>query len=79
MVVKIPAERDPHNYGSYAERLIGREAMVFKTITKMEPGVVKLLDFDETWLANSANGSEIGQGTSVKIVRLDGNHLVVSP
>lgn len=78
MVVKIPAENDPRNFGTYSEKLIGREAMVFKTITKMEPGVVKLLDFDETWLANSVDGSEIGQGTSVKIVRLDGNHLVVS-
>ncbi len=77
MVVKIPAESDPHNYGSYAEKLIGREAMVFKTITKMEPGVVKLLDFDETWLANSVDGSEIGQGCSVKIEKLDGNHLIV--
>lgn len=79
MVVKIPADHDPRNFGTYAEKLIGREAMVFKTITKAEPGVVKLLDFDETWLANSVDGSEIGQGTSVKIVRLDGNHLVVSP
>ena len=78
MVVKIPADHDPRNFGTYAEKLIGREAMVFKTITKAEPGVVKLLDFDETWLANSVDGSEIGQGTSVKIVRLDGNHLVVS-
>ncbi len=77
MVVKIPAENDPRNYGSYAEKLIGREAMVFKAITKAEPGIVKLLDFDETWLANSVDGSEIGQGSSVKIEKLDGNHLVV--
>ncbi len=77
MIVKIPAEYDPKNYGTYAEKLIGREAMVFKTITRGEPGVVKLLDFDETWLANSVDGSEIGQGSSVKIEKLDGNHLVV--
>ncbi len=77
MVVKIPAETDPQQYGTYAQRLIGREAMVFKAITKAEPGVVKLLDFDETWLANSLDGSEIGQGTTVKIEKLEGNHLVV--
>ena len=77
-VVKIPAEMDPQNFGSYSEKLIGREAMVFKPVTKLEPGLVKLLDFDETWLAKPSDDSEIGQGATVLIEKIDGNHLVVS-
>lgn len=76
-VIKIPAQLDPHNYGNYSEKLIGREAMVFKPISKMEPGVVKLLDFDETWLAKSQDGLPIGQGATVVIKEIEGNHLVV--
>lgn len=76
-IIKIPHEGDP-NYGSYAEKLVGREAMVFKEIKKAEPGVVKLLDFDETWLAKSADGSTLAQGLTVKIQSIDGNHLIVS-
>lgn len=77
-IVKIPAEQDPRNFGSYVEKLIGREAMVFKAINTHELGVVKLYDFDETWLAKSEDGSEIGQGTTVKIKGIDGNHLIVA-
>lgn len=76
-IIKIPHEGDP-NFGSYAEKLVGREAMVFKEIKKAEPGVVKLLDFDETWLAKSFDGSTLAQGVTVKIVSIDGNHLIVS-
>lgn len=78
MVIKVPAELDPRNFGNYSEKLMGREAMVFKPITKMEPGVVKLLDFDETWLAKSADGSPIEQGVTVVIQEIDGNHLIVA-
>jgi len=76
LVVKIPKEA-PGEYGSYAERLIGKEAMVFKAITSHEAGVVKLLDFDEQWLARSEDSSEIGQGTAVTIKSLQGNFLIV--
>lgn len=76
-VVKIPAEQDPRNYGSYSEKLIGREAMVFKSISKSELGLVKLLDFDETWLAKPSAGETIGQGATVVIEKIDGNHLIV--
>lgn len=76
-IIKIPHEGDP-NFGSYSEKLVGREAMVFKEIKKTETGVVKLLDFDETWLAKSSDGSEIGHGVTVKIEKVDGNHLIVS-
>jgi membrane protein implicated in regulation of membrane protease activity len=75
-IVKVPHEGDP-NYASYAEKLIGREAMVFKEISKSEAGLVKLLDFDETWLARSLDSIEIGQGVTVKVARIDGNHLIV--
>ena len=76
-IIKIPHEGDS-NYGPYSEKLIGREAMVFKIIKKAEPGVVKLLDFDETWLAKSLDGSELPQGITVKIEKIEGNHLIVS-
>lgn len=77
-IIKIPAEIDPRNFGSYSEKLIGREAMVFKAINAHELGVVKLYDFDETWLAKSESGSEIGQGTTVRIKAIEGNHLIVA-
>ncbi|MDD9898213.1 MAG: NfeD family protein [Candidatus Melainabacteria bacterium] len=77
-VVKIPAEMDPQQYGSYSEKLIGREAMVFKPISKTEPGLVKLLDYDETWLAKPSSDAEIGQGATVVIEKIDGNHLIVN-
>ncbi len=77
-IIKVPAEYNPKEFGTYAEKLIGREAMVFKAITKTELGVVKLLDYDETWLARSEDGSEIGQGSSVFIHSIDGNHLIVA-
>jgi len=61
----------------YANQLLGREAMVFKAITAAEPGLVKLIDFDETWMAKSVDGSEIGQGTAVEIVELQGTTVIV--
>lgn len=77
LVLKMPSQKDPSHYGSYPERLIGKEAMVFKAISSHEPGLVKLYDFDETWLAKSQ--SAIGQGATVKILSIDGNQLIVEP
>lgn len=62
---------------SYAEKLVGQEAMVFKSITKVEPGTVQLYDAGEIWHAKSEDGSEIGQGTTVQILAVDGNQLIV--
>lgn len=76
-IIKIPKEPNPANLGTYIENLIGKEAMVFKVIYPHEMGVVKLYDYDETWLAKSANGTEIGQGSTVIIRAVQGNHLVV--
>jgi membrane protein implicated in regulation of membrane protease activity len=79
LIIKTPAQLDPQNYGSYPEKLLNREAMVFKPIGQHELGLVKLYDFDETWLAKSASGVEIGQGTTVIIKGMEANHLVVEP
>ncbi len=77
MSVKIP-QQSLDEGKSYAEKLIGKEAMVFKEIGELEPGVVKLIDFDETWLAKSSDRSAIGQGSAVMIDKIEGNHLLVS-
>lgn len=72
-IIKMPKSAET----LYANKLVGHEAMVFKSITKTETGMVKLLDIDETWLAKSQDGSEIGQGSTVKVVQVDGTHLIV--
>lgn len=76
IAVKIP-NQSLEEGKNYAEKLIGKEAMVFKAISEFEPGVVKLVDFDETWLAKSCDKTAIGQGTAVVIEAIDGNHLLV--
>lgn len=76
IAVKIP-DQSKEEGRSYSEKLIGKEAMVFKPISEFEPGVVKLVDFDETWLAKSCDKSAIGQGTAVVIEAIEGNHLYV--
>ncbi len=63
--------------GHYPNNLIGKEAMVFKAISHSEMGAVRPLDSDETWLAKSADGRDIGQGTTVMIQAIESNHLVV--
>ncbi len=77
MVVKIPNQIQEESK-NYAEKLIGREAMVFKAIAEFEPGVVKLIDFDETWLAKTSDKKAIGEGSAVVVDKIDGNHLIVS-
>lgn len=72
MFLKIPFEK---NFKK--NHLIGQEAMVFQTISKKQLGLVKVLDFDETWLAESINGEEIGQGSTVTIKSIKDNRLLV--
>ena len=74
-IIRLP-QVDEGLYGDYARSLVGQEAMVFKEITR-EPGLVKLYDYDETWLAKSADGSEIGIGACVIVKEVTGNSLVV--
>ncbi len=76
MAIKIP-DQSLYEGRSYSEKLIGKEAMVFKSISEFEPGVVKLVDIDETWLAKSIDKTAIGQGTAVIVEDIDGNHLYV--
>jgi len=73
-IIKIPNS----SQGLYPQRLVGQEAMVFKLISHSEMGAVKLLDSDETWLAKSVDGTEIGQGSVVTIRAIEANHLIVS-
>lgn len=61
----------------YSNQLVGREAMVFKEIIGSQVGGVKLIDFDETWLAKSSDKSSIEQGSRVKVVQIETNHLIV--
>lgn len=63
---------------AYAEKLLGKEAMVFKDINTNEPGLVKLIDFDETWLAKSSEKTHIGAGSCVVIDAVEANYLFVS-
>ncbi len=77
LIIKIPKPA-PGEFGSHSDKLVGKEAMVFKSIAGREPGVVKLFDIDETWLAKSQDASDIGQGSTVKITGLEGNHLIVT-
>ena len=78
IAIKIP-DQSKEEGKSYSEKLVGKEAMVFKSISEFEPGVVKLVDYDETWLAKSCDKTTIGQGTAVVIEAIDGNHLYVRP
>ena len=77
IAIKIPDQSKAEGM-SYAEKLIGKEAMVFKAISEHEAGVVKLVDFDETWLAKSSDKSAIGQGAAVIVEKIEGNHLYVT-
>lgn len=72
-LIKLPKSEATY----YSNKLIGQEAMVFKAIAQNQPGTVKLYDADEAWIAKSKDGSEIGVGTTVKIVEVEGNHLIV--
>ncbi len=71
-IIKIPKGED----SLYANRLVGKEAMVFKAISHGEMGGVRLLDSDETWLAKS--DTDIAQGAMVKILGVEENHLLVA-
>ena len=75
-IIKMPAQSG--SYNSYPFRLEGQEGMIFKSIVGGQTGAVKLLDVDETWLAKSENHSDIGHGTSIVVLRVEGNHLIVA-
>ncbi len=62
--------------GIGADRVIGKEGMVFEEIDNSNnTGRVRLKK--EEWRADSENGEVIPVGNQVKVIRLDGTHLVV--
>jgi membrane protein implicated in regulation of membrane protease activity len=59
------------------DSLIGRHALVVKTIGEFEKGEVKING--QIWSAFSEDNSEIGEGTKCEIVRIEGVRAVVRP
>lgn len=55
--------------------LLGKETIVTSTIFKNNAGSVKIRG--EEWTAISENNSEIQVGEKVKILKIDGNKLIV--
>lgn len=59
-----------------AQALVGREAVALTRLSGQD-GRVRLAG--ETWSARSADGSEVGAGTHVRVVSIDGATAVVGP
>ncbi|SDW07467.1 Membrane protein implicated in regulation of membrane protease activity [Kandleria vitulina] len=57
------------------DRLIGKKGVVTKSLTAYEMGEVKLLN--GTWRALSKTKDEITEGSQVKVLAIEGNHLIV--
>ncbi|SEI60868.1 Membrane protein implicated in regulation of membrane protease activity [Kandleria vitulina] len=57
------------------DRLIGKKGVVTKSLTAYEMGEVKLLN--GTWRALSKTKDEITKGSQVKVLAIEGNHLIV--
>lgn len=57
------------------DRLIGKKGVVTKSLTAYEMGEVKLLN--GTWRALSKTKEEITEGSQVKVLAIEGNHLIV--
>lgn len=58
-----------------SDRLIGKKALVLKTISEDVRGEVKVLG--STWTAISLNNEVIEEGTHVEVLAIDGVKLVV--
>lgn len=57
------------------DRVVGMEGIVTEKINKHNPGEVKV--DGKKWTAISANGKNIGEGKTVKIIKIDGVKLIV--
>ena len=57
------------------DRIIGKHAMVTKSITADQKGEVKVLG--TYWSASSLNNEIIEEGQHVEILTIEGNHVVV--
>jgi len=59
------------------DSLVGKHALVTKTISEFEKGEVKLNGL--IWAARSDNSSEIVEGTKCEVLRIEGVQLIVQP
>ena len=59
----------------HLEEIIGKEAVVVREIDPEDGGVVKV--GGDMWRAVSEGGERIGEGERVRIIRIDGAHVVV--
>jgi membrane protein implicated in regulation of membrane protease activity len=57
------------------DRVVGMEGIVTEKITKHNPGEVKV--DGKKWTAISSDGKIIGEGKTVKIIKIEGVKLVV--
>lgn len=71
---KITKEQPP---GIGADRFIGKTGVVLEKIDNIKNSGQVRIDRDE-WRADSASGKIIDEGTKIKVMRLDGTHLVVT-
>lgn len=59
------------------EGMIGKEAVVMEPIRPGEVGQVKL--YGDLWTAQSSGRLTLEKGTRVRIVKIDGNRVIVEP
>ena len=59
------------------DSLIGKHALVIKTIGEFDPGEVKVNGL--IWTARSVNNENIQEGTKCEILRVEGVQLIVKP
>jgi membrane protein implicated in regulation of membrane protease activity len=68
----------PQPPGIGADRFVGRIGMVVEDVDNLNNRGRARIDREE-WRAESATGETLVAGTSVKVVRVDGTHVVVTP
>jgi membrane protein implicated in regulation of membrane protease activity len=71
LVKKLKTGREKTNVDS----LIGKHALVTKTIGEFEAGQAKING--QIWTARSEGGAEIAEGVKCTILRIEGVHLIV--
>ena len=71
-------DRGEPTQGIGAKRLIGEQALVLETIPgQHDSGLIRV--GREEWRAETADGSEVPAGATVKIVELRGTRVIVFP
>ena len=72
-VKKLKMGREKTNVDS----LVGKQALVLRTITEFEKGEVKVSG--QIWSARTENNTEITEGTKCEVLRVEGVQLIVRP